>query len=178
MNGKRLAFGLHLLGGVAFVALTAFRLVLLWTAPVDLFIHHAYFAATMVDSPVVLGLVFYGFTLVLWRKCPLPAGWGVAYAASSGVCLFLASRPAFPAYYGAGMMRRVAQPDLYGESLAHYAEVSAAVRVSANLLFLAAQVFFLRFVWRNDRSPVPCPERGQERRAENQDSHHDRAEGG
>lgn len=141
-----LAFVLHALGGVLFFAfLLSFLL-----GPVDLFIHRT-FLRTAVVQCMMAGGIFYGFTLpLLWRH-PLSPGWGIAYAAASWLLLVVVFTPDSG---GAGMMRRVADPDHYMEHQLTAQRVLFTIRLTAGAVFLLMQGVFLRAMLRPVLLPV------------------------
>lgn len=144
--GSSRAFILHAVGAALTVAVVLLLAARLLFSPVDLFVS-SHLAICCFLQFAAATAIFYGFSLVLIRACPLPNRWAMAYAVASWL-LFLWTF--FPTPQS-GMMRRIADAESY------YAMQRLIHRLGylAVIGFVLVQAAFLRYVFLRLRSLPP-----------------------
>ena len=147
----------HLVGAIIFALMIGWQVCSALFTPVDLFIHHTYLVEEFRRFSV-LGLVFYGFSLVVLRFCTVPNVWGILYAAGSWVLLIAAFYPTLPPG-SSGMMRRVANPAEYEAARQSFVQIFQAVRTASTFGFGAIQAALLWRAYRQLRAKETLPTR-------------------
>ena len=146
-HGK--AFIFHLAAGIFTVVLLVFLVVRASSSPLDLFARPQSFLIG--DCQFLLAaVVYYGFSSVLLRLLPLPAGRSVLYTSASWLFFLWAF---YPVVISSGMMRRIAVPA--GDYLAMERR-REQLHLAAMLIFACIQVFYLVYVVRRQETTAPA----------------------